>query len=147
MLLVSQDNTASYTVTITNAKGKQSLVVLQGYARRTRPSDGVAAERPAGGTNVSCDNVSGELPHGTCSSGFSINVRDGAGNPGCQRDAGRAVTGGPHPRGRSSFWPARSTAGPAPPLDAAALRPIFAGQPATWPQPLFVREETSPCPA
>ena len=73
-LTVDQDNTSGYTVTITNSKAKQNLIGLQGYVRQVRPSDAVLADHPAGGTNVNCSAVSGELPHGSCTTGFSINV-------------------------------------------------------------------------
>lgn len=73
-LTVGQDNTADYTVTITNGRAKKSLAVLQGSVVQTRPSDNGLADQPAGGSNVLCTGVSGELPHGSCTTGFSINL-------------------------------------------------------------------------
>ena len=73
-LTVGEDNTADYTVTITNGKARQSDIGLQGYVVQVRPSDGVTADHGAGGTGVTCTAVFGEVLHGTCSTGFSINV-------------------------------------------------------------------------
>lgn len=68
------DNAADYTVTITNTKGKVASATLQGYIRQTRSSDGATVNQGAGGTGVGCSGKFGELPHGTCSYGFSINT-------------------------------------------------------------------------
>jgi hypothetical protein len=71
-------NAADYTVTITNTKGKVSDATLQGTILQTRTSDGQTVNQPAGGTGVSCSGKFGDLPHGTCAGGFSINT---AGQP------------------------------------------------------------------
>ena len=67
-------NAADHTVTITNTKGKVSNATLQGYILQTRTSDGESVNQGAGGTGVSCSGKFGDLPHGTCSYGFSINT-------------------------------------------------------------------------
>ena len=69
------DNAADYTVTITNSKGKfTGDLTLQGYIRQTRTSDGAVVNQGAGGTSVQCSTRLNELPHGSCTQGFSINT-------------------------------------------------------------------------
>ena len=57
-LTVGQANTADYTVTITNGRARQSLVILQGLIQQVRPSDGLAVTHGAGGTNLTCGSSS-----------------------------------------------------------------------------------------
>jgi hypothetical protein len=68
------ENAATYTVTMTNTKGKVSNATLQGIILQTRSSDGESVNQPAGGTGVACSGKFGDLPHGTCSYGFTINT-------------------------------------------------------------------------
>ena len=78
-LTVGEANTSNYTVTVTSGRNAQDFAAIQGYVRQVRPSDGVLADRGAGGTNVNCNgNISAALPHGSCNTGFSINVFNGA---------------------------------------------------------------------
>ena len=69
----------NYTVDIINTARKRTGVILQGTLVVLATGNDI---RAAGGTHVLCGSAGGTLPHGTCSTGFTVQASNSTGGQG-----------------------------------------------------------------
>ena len=69
-----------YTISINNSAGMLHGVVLEGYV--TQISQTPTAQHIAGSTVINCGGTLGDLPKGTCNTGFTITASNALDGPG-----------------------------------------------------------------
>ena len=69
-----------YTISLINTGGVLHDVVLEGYV--TQISQTPTAQHIAGSTIINCGGTLGDLPKGTCNTGFTITASNALDGPG-----------------------------------------------------------------